>query len=105
MKSRIGIYLVLMIFALDGLNECGCTKKAVPPPPGYGLRERSPGLPGGGGPMDEAKWRELGINSEAQKREFLDRAAAFETRMSILTTMLIPFRNLQKRSWTKSSPF
>jgi peptidoglycan-associated lipoprotein len=28
--------------------------------------------------MDEAKWRELGINSEAEKREFLDKAKVFE---------------------------
>ena len=28
--------------------------------------------------MDEAKWRELGIHSEAEKREFLERARAFE---------------------------
>ena len=28
--------------------------------------------------MDDAKWRELGINSEAEKREFLDKAKNFE---------------------------
>ncbi len=56
-----------------------CSKKNVPPPPGYGGTGQEYGVPaGGGGPMDEAKWRELGINSEAEKREFLDRAKAFE---------------------------
>ena len=34
MKSRRVIYLVLMIFAVAAMSAC--TKKAVPPPPGYG---------------------------------------------------------------------
>jgi peptidoglycan-associated lipoprotein len=57
-----------------------CSKTSVPPPPGYGApgSEYGPGAGAGGGPMDEAKWRELGINSEAEKREFLDRAKVFE---------------------------
>ena len=79
MKSRKGIYLVLLIFALAAMSAC--TKKAVPPPPapGYGP-ESGVGAPGAQGGMegDEARWRKLGISSEAQKREFLDRAAAFE---------------------------
>jgi peptidoglycan-associated lipoprotein len=37
-----------------------------------------PGGVGGPSGMDDARWRELGINSEAEKREFLDKAQAFE---------------------------
>ncbi len=56
-----------------------CAKKAVPPQPGFGApgQEFGPG-PAAGAGMDDAKWRELGITSEAEKREFLDRAKAFE---------------------------
>jgi peptidoglycan-associated lipoprotein len=82
MKSRRTIYPLLMIFALMAVSVCGCTKKAVPPPPapGYGPESGAAGGEGGpgGGLSDEARWRKLGITSEAQKREFLDRAAAFE---------------------------
>lgn len=65
-----------MIFAFIAAMSA-CSKKNVPPPPGWG----APGqeyAAAAGGPMDDAKWRELGINSEAEKREFLERAKAFE---------------------------
>ena len=78
MKSKRGIFLVLMIAALI-VSTSACSKKNVPPPPGYGGPEGGYGqMPPGGAGMDEARWRELGINSEAEKREFLDRARAFE---------------------------
>ncbi len=78
MKNKHGVLLVLMIFTLIAAVS-GCTKKNVPPPPGYGGAEQyGQGGAAGPGGMDEAKWRELGINSEAEKREFLDRAKNFE---------------------------
>jgi peptidoglycan-associated lipoprotein len=77
MKSKHSIFLVLMIFTMIAAIGA-CSKKNVPPPPGYGAPGGDYGPAAGGGPMDEAKWRELGINSEAEKREFLDRAKAFE---------------------------
>ena len=78
MKNKHGVFLVLMIFTLIAAVS-GCTKKNVPPPPGYGGAEQyGQGGAAGPGGMDDAKWRELGINSEAEKREFLDRAKAFE---------------------------
>jgi peptidoglycan-associated lipoprotein len=76
MKSKQSVFLVLMIFAFIAAISA-CAKKNVPPPPGYGAPGQEYGAPAGG-PMDEARWRELGINSEAEKREFLDRAKAFE---------------------------
>ncbi|MGC8490100.1 MAG: peptidoglycan-associated lipoprotein Pal [Syntrophobacteraceae bacterium] len=80
MKSKKGIYLVLILFALVAMSAC--TKKAVPPPPGYGPETGSGqmGAPGEGegGLGNAARWGRLGIHSEAQKREFLDRAAAFQ---------------------------
>lgn len=59
-----------------------CAKKTVPSQSGYGTG----GVPGGGYEggtgtglgMDDARWRELGITSEAEKREFLDKAGQFE---------------------------
>jgi len=77
MKNKHGIYLVLMIFTLIAAVSA-CSKKNVPPPPGYGAPGQDYGPAAGGGAMDDAKWRELGINSEAEKREFLDKAKAFE---------------------------
>lgn len=80
MKSRRVIYLVLMIFAVAALSAC--TKKAVPPPPGYGPEvgsgQQGAGPSAGGALTNPAKWKRLGITTEAQKKEFLDRAAAFE---------------------------
>jgi peptidoglycan-associated lipoprotein len=77
MKNKHGVFLVLMIFTLIA-SVSACTKKNVPPPLGYGGPEQY-GQGGSAGPgMDDAKWRELGINSEAEKREFLERAKAFE---------------------------
>jgi peptidoglycan-associated lipoprotein len=77
MKSKNGIFLVLMIFTLI-VSIGACSKKTVPPPPGYGAAPGGEYGAGAGGPMDEAKWRELGINSEAEKKEFLERAKVFE---------------------------
>ncbi len=77
MKSKQSVFLVLMIFAFIAALSA-CAKKNVPPPPGYGAAGQEYGAAAGGGPMDEAKWRELGINSEAEKREFLDKAKVFE---------------------------
>lgn len=78
MKNKHGVLLVLMIFTLIAAMSA-CAKKNVPPPPGYGGPEQfGQGGAGGPGGMDDAKWRELGINSEAEKREFLDRAKGFE---------------------------
>ena len=80
MKSKQGFYIVFIVFTfIASIN--GCAKKNVPPPPpGYGGGESGYAQmpPSGPGGMDEAKWRELGINSEAEKREFLDRAKVFE---------------------------
>ncbi len=76
MKKKHGIFLVLTIFTLI-VAMSACSKKNVPPPPGYGAPGGDYG-PAAGGGMDDAKWRELGINSEAEKREFLDRAKSFE---------------------------
>ncbi|MGO9313467.1 MAG: peptidoglycan-associated lipoprotein Pal [Syntrophobacteraceae bacterium] len=77
MKNKHGVLLVLMIFTLIAAVSA-CTKKNVPPPPGYGGPEQYGQGASSGPGMDDAKWRELGINSEAEKREFLDRAKAFE---------------------------
>jgi len=77
MKSKQSVFLVLMIFAFIAAMSA-CSQKNVPPPPGYGSPGQEYGAATTGGPMDEAKWRALGINSEAEKREFLDRAKAFE---------------------------
>lgn len=80
MKSKRGIYLVLIIFALAAMSAC-TKKQPVPPPPGYGPETGNGQMgagPGEGGMGNAARWGRLGITSEAQKREFLDRAAAFE---------------------------
>lgn len=74
----LSVFLVFMLMAITG----ACAKKTVPPgQPGMGAGgpgAYGPGGSGGGVGMDDARWKELGINSEAEKREFLDRAQAFE---------------------------
>lgn len=75
MGRVVGVLLVLSLMAFAG----ACSKKPVPVQPGMSGAAGAYG-PGAGGPMglDDPRWRELGINSEAEKREFLDRAQAFE---------------------------
>jgi len=78
MKRKKAVFLVLMFFAALAAMSA-CSKQNVPPPPGYGAPGGEYGqMPPAGPGLDEAKWRELGITSEAEKREFLDRARAFE---------------------------
>lgn len=82
MKSRwreIGSVL-LTLFLLAGV--LGCPKSKITPQPGFGPGSETGG-PGAGGRggltgLDDARWRELGINSENEKREFLQRAENFE---------------------------
>lgn len=69
------VFAILSMLVLTG----ACAKKNIPAQPGYSGAESSPyGVGSGAGGLDDAKWRELGINSEAEKREFLERAKAFE---------------------------
>lgn len=79
MRNRIaklfGIMAVVALMAFAG----ACSKAPVAHPGGMG---EGPGAfgPGGMGPssIDDAKWRELGITTDAEKREFLEKAHAFE---------------------------
>ena len=85
MKSinlRVAGILLMGLLLVAGT---ACSKKNVPAQPGLGAGTgydaSSGGMAGagGGGGMDDAsKWRELGITSEAEKREFLEKARAFE---------------------------
>lgn len=72
---------VLLIMLMVG-GVFGCSKKTVPAQPGFGSGGGAAGAgiggSGGGAGLDDARWRELGINSEAEKREFLDKAQQFE---------------------------
>jgi peptidoglycan-associated lipoprotein len=78
LRNSIAILLALALTALVG----ACSKKNVPVQPGItggpgpGTFQSGPGAGVGG--MDDARWRELGINSEAEKREFLAKAQEFE---------------------------
>jgi peptidoglycan-associated lipoprotein len=77
--SVIGRVLLMLVLVA---SVFACAKKNVPVQPGYGPGGAgSSGMgPGGGGlsGLDEARWRELGINSEPEKREFLQKAEKFE---------------------------
>lgn len=80
MKNRFGNLLGVFLVAVLMLSVGACAKKSVPAQPGFGPGSSAygPSGPGGPGGLDDARWRELGINSEAEKREFLERAQAFE---------------------------
>lgn len=77
--GRILLVLVLITAAI------GCAKKSVPIPPGAGGMGMGgsgmaggSGLGGGGLGPDDARWRELGLNTEAERREFMEKARDFE---------------------------
>ena len=76
------LFRVILILALM-IGGFACAKTTVPPQPGFGpgAGALSEGA-GAGGPgtagLDEAKWRELGLTSEAEKKEFLAKAQRFE---------------------------
>jgi peptidoglycan-associated lipoprotein len=73
----LGRILLIFLFLL-GIGACA--KKTVPVQPGFGPGGTGPGTEGTGRSMgmDDARWRELGITSEPEKREFLQRAQNFE---------------------------
>ncbi len=80
-RSLVGLWL---IFALVS-GGFGCAKSTVPPQPGLGpgggaLSEGAGAGAGGAGGvgLEDARWRELGLTSEADKREFLAKAQNFE---------------------------
>jgi peptidoglycan-associated lipoprotein len=71
--------LLLVLFLMVAAGACA--KTTIPPQPGFGPEGGvGPGTEGErrGLGMDDARWRELGINSEPEKREFLQRAQSFE---------------------------
>lgn len=76
------VWRIFLILLMAG-SAFACAKKAIPTQPGFGPGAGGemmggPGGAGGGLGPDDAKWKELGINSEAEKREFLDKAQTFE---------------------------
>jgi len=75
------IFRILLILVLSTAGYA-CAKKTVPTQPGFGAggsgMEGGPGSGAGGLGADDARWRELGINSEQEKREFLGMAQDFE---------------------------
>ncbi|MHC1724749.1 MAG: peptidoglycan-associated lipoprotein Pal [Syntrophobacteraceae bacterium] len=81
MKNRAGnFFAVITIFALI-VAVSACSKKPVPSQPGFGGEAPGFGQPGagaGGMGLDDERFRALGITTEAEKREFLDKARAFE---------------------------
>jgi peptidoglycan-associated lipoprotein len=78
-RSLAGLLLILALV----IGALGCAKTTVPPQPGFGpgggaLSEGTgPGGVGGQG-LEDARWRELGLTSEAEKKEFLAKAQNFE---------------------------
>ena len=78
--SRVFGVLLILVLSIAGF---ACAKKTVPSQPGFGAGggamagDPSSGMGGGLG-ADDARWRELGINSEQEKREFLEKAQSFE---------------------------
>jgi peptidoglycan-associated lipoprotein len=67
------IALMTMLTAMSG-----CSKKTVPVQPGMGAEAGGPGMASGGISPDESRWQELGLYSEPERKEFQERAQAFE---------------------------
>jgi peptidoglycan-associated lipoprotein len=73
---------VVLVFVLM-MGGFACSKSTVPPQPGFGpgsgAMPEGAGMQGqGGAGLDDAKWRELGLTSEQEKKEFLAKAQKFE---------------------------
>jgi peptidoglycan-associated lipoprotein len=78
-RSLVGLWLILALMT----GGFGCAKSTIPPQPGFGseggaLAEGSGTGGAGGAGLEDARWRELGLNSEAEKREFLAKAQNFQ---------------------------
>jgi peptidoglycan-associated lipoprotein len=78
LSGFVHVMVVLVcVFALGA-----CSKKPVPAKgdfgagPGYGA-DQGAGGPGGLG-LTESQWRELGLNTPAERQEFMQRAQSFE---------------------------
>ncbi len=73
--------VILMVSLAVGLMAC--SKKKVPAQQGMGQAGFGAGDMGGmgsGGALgaDDARWRELGLNTEAERQEFMSKAQRFE---------------------------
>jgi peptidoglycan-associated lipoprotein len=80
MRGKFGNLFAVFVILTLMIMVSSCKKNVPPVQPGFGAGETPYGSMGaGGGPgFDDAKWREIGINSEAEKREFLEKRQAFE---------------------------
>lgn len=80
-KSLIFRVFLMACITVGGVS---CAKKTVPTQPGFGPGGASTESTGAGyegrGPagLEDARWRELGLNTEAERREFLQSSQAFE---------------------------
>ena len=78
-RGRIASFAGVAVVFLWLMGMGACSKKTVPVQPGVG-----PGTAGGAGmttegvPSDEAKWRELGLYSEPERKEFQEKSQVFE---------------------------
>src|SRR5208283_5070418 len=105
MKNKHGVFLVLMIFTLIAAVS-GCTKKNVPPPPGYGGAEQY----GQGGAAGLVAWTmpsggNWASTRKPKKESFWIELKPLRTRMSTSIMTLIRLQIRQKRFWTKKWPF
>jgi peptidoglycan-associated lipoprotein len=85
MRVQFGKWGKVLLVMLMITSVFACAKKPVPAQSGLGPGAGMGGELGSGGygsggslGLDDARWRELGIHSEAEKREFLEQAQAFE---------------------------
>jgi peptidoglycan-associated lipoprotein len=65
--------VILLLIAMSA-----CSKKTVPVQSEFRSEAVGPGMVSGGISPDDARWQELGLYSEPERREFQERAQAFE---------------------------
>jgi len=81
MKRGYGRLAGVMLILVWMVATVACSKKAVPVEPGADAGPLSGGPPLSGGLFsgtDESRWKELGLYTEPEKREFLEKAQTFE---------------------------
>jgi peptidoglycan-associated lipoprotein len=84
MKRTFSCIASVVLALVWVLAMSACSKKAVPVKQdlsggaGYGSMEPGGAGAGGGGGLTESQWRELGLNTPAERQEFMQKAQGFE---------------------------
>jgi len=78
MKKQFGRFVGVLLLLLSMIAVNACSKKTVPVQSGPGTISGGTDTGQLGFRPDEAKWREMGLFTEPERRQFLEKAQEFE---------------------------